>query len=52
MSTSATANVGAQDVVDHAGNASLRSINPSDPLSPLQLDADVDWNADTGPLLI
>ena len=31
-----------------AGNASLRSIDPSDPLSLLQLDADVDWNADTG----
>ena len=29
-------------------NASLHSIDPSDPLSPLQLDADVDWNADTG----
>jgi hypothetical protein len=37
-----------QDVVEHAGNASFRSRDPSDPLSPLQLDADVDWNADTG----
>jgi hypothetical protein len=52
MLTPATANVGAQDVMEHAGNASLCSINPSDPLSPLQLDADVNWNADMGPLLI
>jgi hypothetical protein len=48
MSTAATANVAAQDVVERAGNASLRSIDPCDALSPLQLDADVDWNADTG----
>jgi hypothetical protein len=40
--------LGTQDVVERAGNASLRSIDPSDPLLPLQLDADVDWNADTG----
>jgi hypothetical protein len=47
-STAATANVAAQDVAERAGNASLRSIDPCDALSPLQLDADVDWNADTG----
>ena len=47
-STTDTTNMAAQDVVERAGNASLRSIDPSDPLSPLQLDADVDWNADTG----
>ena len=34
--------------MEHAGNASLYSIDPSDPLSPLQLNADIDWNADTG----
>ncbi|KIJ09343.1 hypothetical protein PAXINDRAFT_17563 [Paxillus involutus ATCC 200175] len=37
-----------QDVVEHAGNASFRSSDPSDPLSPLQLNADADWNADSG----
>jgi hypothetical protein len=31
-----------------AGHASLRSVDPSDPHTPLQLDADFDWNADTG----
>ena len=31
--------------VDHA---SFRSFDPSHPLYPLQLDACVDWNADTG----
>ena len=30
------------------GNASLRSLDPSSPLYPLQLNADVHWNADTG----
>ena len=35
-------------MAEHAGNASLRSIDPSDPLLLLQLDADVDWNADMG----
>ncbi|THH18382.1 hypothetical protein EW146_g2577 [Bondarzewia mesenterica] len=35
-------------IVQFAGSASLRSLHPSDPLSPLQLDADVDWNAGTG----
>ncbi|EGO28208.1 hypothetical protein SERLADRAFT_346449, partial [Serpula lacrymans var. lacrymans S7.9] len=35
-------------VTESAGNASLRSIHPSDPHCPLQLDADIDWNADTG----
>jgi len=38
----------AQDVVERAGNASFRSRDPSNPLSPLQLDADTDWNADMG----
>ena len=33
---------------EFAGHASFRSFDPSDPLSPLQLDACVDWNADTG----
>jgi hypothetical protein len=31
-----------------AGHASLHSVDPSDPLTPLQVDADFDWNADTG----
>ncbi|EGO21551.1 hypothetical protein SERLADRAFT_351077, partial [Serpula lacrymans var. lacrymans S7.9] len=35
-------------VTESAENASLRSIHPSDPHCPLQLDADIDWNADTG----
>ena len=48
MSTTETANVAAQDVVEHAGNASLHSIDPSDLLSLLQLNADVDWNANMG----
>ena len=34
--------------MEFAGNASLRSLDPSSPLYPLQLDADVHWNADTG----
>jgi hypothetical protein len=38
----------AQRVREFTGNASLRSFDPSHPLSPLQLDADADWNADTG----
>jgi len=40
--------VATQDVVERAGNASFRSRDPSHPLSPLQLDVDADWNADTG----
>ena len=47
-STTDITNVASQDVVECAGNASLHSIDPSDPLLPLQLNADVDWNADTG----
>jgi len=43
-----TASQNAQGVIKCAGNASLHSNNPCDPLSPLQLDADVDWNADSG----
>ena len=38
----------ASQVMEFAGNASLRSLDPSSPLYPLQLDADVYWNADTG----
>ena len=33
---------------EFAGNASLPSSDPSDPLTPLQLDADIHWTADTG----
>jgi hypothetical protein len=33
---------------EFARHASLRSVDPSDPLTPLQVDADFDWNADTG----
>ena len=43
-----TPNVASQDVVERAGNASFRSIDPSDSLTLLQLDTDIDWNADTG----
>ena len=35
-------------VPDSASHASFRSFDPSHPLCPLQLDACVDWNADTG----
>jgi hypothetical protein len=38
----------AQSIREFAGNASLHSFDPSHPLCPLQLDADADWNADTG----
>jgi hypothetical protein len=38
----------AQSVREFAGNASLHSFDPSHPLCPLQLNADADWNADTG----
>ena len=34
--------------MEFAGNASLHSLDPSCPLYPLQLDADIHWNADTG----
>ncbi|KAG2108731.1 uncharacterized protein F5147DRAFT_745702 [Suillus discolor] len=37
-----------QNATEFAGNASLHSFDTSSPLCPLQLDADVDWNADTG----
>ena len=33
---------------ESAGHASFRSFDPSHPLYPLQLDACVEWNADTG----
>ena len=39
---------GSQEVVERAGNASLHSSDPSHPFSPLQLNADYDWNADLG----
>ena len=39
---------GSQEVVERVGNASLCSSDPSDPFSPLQLNADYDWNADSG----
>ena len=35
-------------VPQSAGHASFHSFDHSDPLYPLQLDACVDWNADTG----
>ena len=34
--------------MERTGNASLHSIDPSDLLSLLQLNADVDWNANMG----
>lgn len=34
--------------VEFAGNVGTRSPDPCDPSSPLQLDADFDWLADTG----
>ncbi|KAF8977378.1 hypothetical protein BDQ17DRAFT_1266641 [Cyathus striatus] len=37
-----------RDATEFAGNASTRSLDPSDPSYPLQLDADFDWNTDTG----
>jgi hypothetical protein len=37
-----------QSIREFAGNASLRSFDPSHPLCPLQLDADADWNVDIG----
>jgi len=45
---SASANAGSMGRTESTGNASLCSSDPSDPLCPLQLDADIDWNADTG----
>jgi hypothetical protein len=38
----------AQSIRESAGNVSLCSFDPSHPLCPLQLDADTDWNANTG----
>ena len=35
-------------VPESAGHAGFRSFDPSHPLYPLQLDACVNWNADTG----
>jgi len=46
--TSASANAGSMGHTESTGNASLCSSDPSDPFCPLQLDADVDWNADAG----
>ena len=39
---------GSQEVVKWVGNASLHSSDPSDPFSPLQLDADHNWNTNLG----
>src|SRR4051812_17744649 len=36
------------DFKETAGNANLRSFDPSDPLSRLKLNSDHAWNADTG----
>jgi hypothetical protein len=36
------------DPKEFSGHASPHSVDPSDPHTPLQLDADFDWNADTG----
>jgi len=44
----AIVHVAAQDMLERAGNASFHSRDPSNPLSPLQLDADTDWNSATG----
>ena len=38
---------GSEDIVKHAGNASLCA-TPSDPFLPLMLNADHDWNTDSG----
>ena len=46
--TSACANAGTTTHFESSDNACLRSSDPSHPLRPLQLDADIDWNADTG----
>ena len=46
--TDASASQASADVVEYAGNASTRLPDPRDPSSPLQLDADFDWIADTG----
>ena len=46
-STSA-ASSSTSNATEFAGSASLRPPRAEDPLSPLQLDADVHWNADTG----
>ena len=35
-------------VIEFAGNACNRSYDPSNPSSPLQVDADFDWLPDTG----
>ena len=35
-------------MVEHAGNASFHSRDPSDPLSALQLDTEANWNTDMG----
>lgn len=36
------------NITESAGNASLRSCDPSDPLCPLVHDAQCDWTAETG----
>ncbi|KIJ61374.1 hypothetical protein HYDPIDRAFT_31458 [Hydnomerulius pinastri MD-312] len=42
----------AQSSMEFAGNASLHSLTPSDPLCYSQIDADIDCNADTGATLL
>ncbi len=48
LPASTTSTPNSSEVVEFAGNASTRLPDPSDPLSPLELDAHVDWTADTG----
>jgi hypothetical protein len=43
-----TVSESASPITESAGHASFRSFVPCHPLSLLQLDACVDWNADTG----
>lgn len=43
----ASANAGSIILTESAGDASLHFSNPSDSFCPLQLNADVDWNAET-----
>jgi len=45
---SSSSSQSASQAMEFTGNASLRSFDPSSPLYPLQLDADIYWNADTG----
>jgi len=38
----------APEITEFAGHTGFHSFDPSHPTYPLQLDACVDWNADTG----